>query len=547
MSNTLSTINIYLNWGLVILGVLIIISGAVKTIWEVIGYEKKKKEMKAKGEDISIERDPIFHSHFTLSIILALPLFMIKLLTDSLSQPTFARIIYLLGLAAIFAFLAYFFFKKPDSREPTKNKKVVFGSQSRTLVATVVVSVIISSLFASAIGFWAGQGFPADLSFTSLQGKQRQNQHEQNLNDNFNNPRVATVGQESAVVDAVEKVSPAVVSIIVSKDLPKIERFYSSLSPRDNLFNRFFGDNFFNFQIPQYRENGTEKQEIGGGTGFIVSADGYIVTNKHVVADEEADYTVLMNDENKYDAQVIARDPASDLAVLKIDANDLPVVEFGSSKNLKVGQTVIAIGNALGEFTNTVSAGVISGLSRSIVAGGSSLGSERLNGVIQTDASINPGNSGGPLLNIAGQVIGINTAIASGAQNIGFAIPIDEVKNTIENVQEHGKLIRPWLGVRYIMINDELVKANNLDVDHGALVVRGEQRTDLAVIPGSPADKAGLEENDIILEVNGQKLDEDNTLIQVIGKFSPSDTITLKIMHQGEEKKVKVTLKELKS
>ena len=166
--------------------------------------------------------------------------------------------------------------------------------------------------------------------------------------------------------------------------------------------------------------------------------------------------------------------------------------------------------------------------------------------MIQTDASINPGNSGGPLLNLAGQVIGINTAIVQNAQNIGFAIPINEVKNTIESVKQSGRIIRPWLGIRYVLIDKSIAEANKLSVDYGALIVRGENRTDLAVIPGSPADKAGLVENDIILEVNGKKINENNPLSSVIGKFKVGDEITLKILRKGEEKEVKVKLEEMK-
>ena len=220
-------------------------------------------------------------------------------------------------------------------------------------------------------------------------------------------------------------------------------------------------------------------------------------------------------------------------------------MELGDSNSLKVGQTVIAIGNALGEFRNTVSVGVVSGLSRSITAGGSQFGSEHLSGVIQTDASINPGNSGGPLLNIRGQVIGINTAVAMGAQNIGFAIPINEVKNSIQSVQEHGKIVRPWLGVRYILINKSIVEANKLSVDYGALIVRGKTTTELAVLPGSPADKAGLVENDIILEVDGEKINQDYTLSQAIAKHKVGESVELKVLHKGKEKKIKVKLEEM--
>ncbi len=408
----------------------------------------------------------------------------------------------------------------------------------------LITAIVVSSVCGAGAGFWAGLTARGNAG---LAGGQEQG------NQSVGGEKVVQVDEESAIVTAVEKVSPAVVSIIVSKDLPAVEQYYSGPFGSD-FFRQFFGDDFNDFfGVPRNNQpnqqqpdnNGGQKTEIGGGSGFIISADGYVVTNKHVVADEEADYTVLMNDESKYEAKVLARDPVSDLAILKIEGDNFPTVELGDSANLKAGQTVIAIGNALGEFRNTVSTGVISGLSRSVTAGGAGIGAEELVGVIQTDASINPGNSGGPLLNIAGQVIGINTAMASQAENIGFAIPINDVKDTIANVQQNGRLVRPWLGVRYVMLNSDIAKANNLSVDYGALIVRGEARTDLAVIPGSPADKAGLAENDIILEVNGQKIDEGNTLAKAIGKFKAGDAITLKVLHQGKEKEIKVTLEEM--
>jgi len=367
-------------------------------------------------------------------------------------------------------------------------------------------------------------------------------------NANQNQEQTKVVKEESAVISAVENSSPAVVSIVASKDLPIIERYYQN--PFDNdFFQHFFGNNFgiFNFKTPPEKQNGTQKTkktEISKGTGFIVSNDGYIVTNKHVVAYDDVEYTVLMNNEEKYTAQVMARDPINDLAIIKIDAENLPTIQLGESDNLKVGQTVIAIGNALGEFDNTVSTGVISGLSRSIMASSIGFNSEELIDVIQTDASINPGNSGGPLLNISGQVIGINTAMANGAQNIGFAIPVNEVKKIVDDVKEHGRLITPWLGLRYLMINKTIAEKNNLDLDYGALIVRGEEAGDLAIIPGSPADKADLVENDIILEIEGQKIDGKNPLNKIISQYDPSDKIKMKIMHRGEEKEIEVTLEE---
>ena len=298
--------------------------------------------------------------------------------------------------------------------------------------------------------------------------------------------------------------------------------------------------------VPQYRQNGTQKQEIGGGTGFIVSEKGLILTNKHVVEDEEAEYTVLMNDGNKLSAKVLARDPVNDIAVLKIEGNNLPVVKLGNSDSMKIGQSVIAIGNALGEFRNTVSSGIVSGLQRSITASSGFGQSETLEGVIQTDAAINQGNSGGPLLNLRGEVIGINVAIIQGAQNIGFSLPINLAKKDLEQVEKSGKISYPYLGVRYIPVNPDLAKKNNLSVDYGALVARGETQEDLAVVPGSPADKAGIAENDIILEVNGIKINEKNSLSDLIQKYNAGDTVDLKVLHKGEEKYMKAVLEERK-
>ncbi|MEA3464068.1 MAG: trypsin-like peptidase domain-containing protein [Patescibacteria group bacterium] len=422
----------------------------------------------------------------------------------------------------------------------------------KSFITILIISIIISSVFGGVMGFCAGSLTTGEFNvmywINQMLLSKKTDQQADKLDNIFNSKKVVKVEEESAVIAAVEKVSPAVVSIIVTKALPAIEQYYQSPFGSD-FFREFFGNDFgdfFGFGAPQYRQKGTEKREIGGGTGFIVSQDGYIVTNKHVVYDEEAEYTVLMNDESKHEAKILARDPITDLAVLKIIKGDYPFVELGDSSILKVGQSVIAIGNALGEFRNTVSTGVISGLSRSVIAGGAGIGSEQLIGVIQTDASINPGNSGGPLLNLAGQVIGINTAMAQGAENIGFAIPINEVKDTINNVREHGRIVRPWIGVRYVMINEIIAEKNKLEVDYGALIVRGEDRTDLAVIPGSPADKAGLEENDIILDVNGEKVNDKNPLAKAIVKFKPGDGINLKVLHKGEEKRVKVILKEMK-
>lgn len=406
--------------------------------------------------------------------------------------------------------------------------------QKQLITITVLVSIVVSSVVGFLSGGYAydyvkGRGLlPASISNIVGDGA-----------------AVKVLREESAVIDVVKQTSPAVGNIIVTKDLPKIQS-----SPTDP-FNPFGGDLFdffnpFNRLQPRVQQQPeTEKKEIGGGTGFIVSEDGLVVTNKHVVEDENAEYTFLTNDEKKFPAKVLARHPSDDIAILQIDGKKFPTLELGDSDSIQMGQYVIAIGNALGEFRNTVSTGVVSGLSRSIIAQGALGGSERLNNIIQTDAAINSGNSGGPLLNLEGKVVGINTAVAQGAQNVGFAIPVNTVKKSIKDVQTKGKIVQPYIGVRYIMVNDEIKEKNSLSVNYGALIT-SKSEEELAVIPGGPADKAGIVQNDIILEVNNRKIDKNDTLSSVLSKYNVGDTITLKVLRRGEEKEVKVILEERK-
>ena len=348
------------------------------------------------------------------------------------------------------------------------------------------------------------------------------------------------VDYEQAVVAAAKKASPAVVSIVISKNVPIIEQCPSD--PFGNLppeFQQFFGNDQ---GFTQPCDTGkTQLQEVGGGSGFIISSDGLILTNKHVVSDAKASYTVIANDGKKYDAKVLARDANQDLAVVKIAATGLPTVTLGDSDSLALGQTAIAIGNALGEFSNTVSVGVISGLSRTVTASGPvGNGQETIRGVIQTDAAINPGNSGGPLLNLRGEVVGINTAIASGAQNVGFAIPVNRAKNDITSVKSTGDIQTPYLGVRYLTITPDVASAQKLPVDHGALV-RGSDAGP-GVQPDSPAAKAGVQAEDIILSVNGQALDSGHVLGDVIAQYNVGDTVTLTVNRGGKEITLQVTL-----
>jgi len=340
--------------------------------------------------------------------------------------------------------------------------------------------------------------------------------------------------EKSPIIEVAKKVCPAVITIVISKDLPKVEGFY------------FFPYGGKDFIVPQIENNKKEKTKIGGGSGFVVSQDGYVFTSQHVVADKDADYTIIVEPTKKYPAKVLERDPINDIAILKVDADDLPYLELGDSEEIELGQTVIAVGNPLGEFHDTISSGIVSGMSRSITAfSGANNQASQLRGLIQTDAAINPGNSGGPLVDIEGKVIGINTAMVMGAQNIGFAIPINYAKKDFEEVLKFGKIKRPFLGVRYIILNKEIAQAHKLPVDWGALVVR-EALGEKAIIKDSSADKAGLREYDIILEVNEEKITEKNPLANILQKFAIEEEVILKILRDKKEIKTKVKLDEKK-
>lgn len=335
---------------------------------------------------------------------------------------------------------------------------------------------------------------------------------------------------EEQVINTVQKTLPAVVSIIVAKNLEALERQgFPFFGMPEELFEE--SEEEILDHLPKTEEG---KIRIGGGSGFIVESNGLILTNKHVVLDKDAEYTVVTPDDKKYPARVVARDPINDVAILKIEAvEDLPTLPLSDSQKIILGQTVIAIGNALGEFKNTVSVGIVSGLSRLITAVTDMQGhTERLRGLIQTDAAINPGNSGGPLVNLKGEVIGINSAVVFGAQNIGFAIPINKAKEDLTDVRKYGHIRKPFLGVRYMPLNKLLQRKFNLAVDHGCLVLR--EKAGKGVIKGSAADLAGLREADIILEANGLKLDEKTALEDILDKLQIGDEIKMRVWRKGE-------------
>lgn len=349
------------------------------------------------------------------------------------------------------------------------------------------------------------------------------------------------VTQENLIVKIVNRVSPAVVSVVATKDLPVIERYYINPFKNDDAFKNLPKGFLPDIKIPQYRQKGTEKRQVSSGTGFFVSSDGLILTNKHVVADTAAEYSIMMNDGRKLEAKVLARDPFQDIAILKVKGEKFHFIPLGDSKGVKVGQTVIAIGNTLGEFQNTVSRGIVSGLNRKVTALGGISGPEQLQELIQTDASINPGNSGGPLLNLNGRVIGINTAMARAAENVGFALPINIAKRDIADAKEFGAVKYPFLGINYLVVNQNVKKQRGLIVDYGLLLVKGT-KGEQAVVKGSPAEKAGLKEGDILLEINGRKLKGSNSLAYLLSKLRVGDKVKLKVLHKSKELEIEAVL-----
>lgn len=287
---------------------------------------------------------------------------------------------------------------------------------------------------------------------------------------------------------------------------------------------------------------GQTSTSTAAGTGMIVTKDGYVLTNKHVIEGANSIQIVLDDGTTYSDIAIVGQDPSNDVAFLKIkNASDLPTVELGDSKTITAGQQVIAIGNALGQFQNTITSGIISGTGRAITATSSDYSSsENLTDLIQTDAAINAGNSGGPLVNAAGQVIGINTATSSEADGIGFAIPISSVKGMLKNIINNNSSDRAYLGVYYISITPDVAKAYDLPVSSGAYVYSPSQYS--SVVVNGPAAKAGLKEKDIITKINGIAVGKSGSVSTLIGEYAPGDTVQLTVIRDGKERAVNVTL-----
>jgi S1-C subfamily serine protease len=329
--------------------------------------------------------------------------------------------------------------------------------------------------------------------------------------------------EQNATIRAIAKVQPAVVNIIVYDE-----------------------EEFFSIDI----ESGIQKTETkkilkGRGTGFIINSDGYIITNKHVVETENdaGDYRIIMNSGKQYYAQLIAKDPLNDLAVLKIFDENLPFVELGDSNSLQTGSTVIAIGNALGLYQNTATKGIVSGLGRNILASEKASGQiESLDNIIQTDAGINRGNSGGPLIDLNGRVVGINVAVDETGSAIGFAIPVNDARVVINSVIENGRIIRPRLGLRYIMLSPEIAIDNKLNRTSGAWITVGGAVKDSAITKDGPASRAGLLPGDVVFEINAIKVEDKDTLLSIVQRYKPGDKIGMKVL-RGE--KILILIAEL--
>ena len=319
---------------------------------------------------------------------------------------------------------------------------------------------------------------------------------------------------QEATIRAINKIIPAVVSIIVYDQ----ETIY--------ILDLITGK----------QSEQTSKVEKGHGTGFLISADGLILTNKHIAnAGKEgtAEYRIILNSGKQYYAQLIGKDPLNDFAILKIFDKNLPYVNLGDSDKLQLGSTVMAIGNTLGRYQNSVTKGIVSGIGRSLIASDQVGNAEALDNVLQTDAGINQGNSGGPLIDLLGNVVGINVAIDQGGSSIGFAIPINDARPVIKSVKEVGRIVRPRLGVRYIMLTPQIAQDNKLSQNSGAWIKKSQDGTP-AILPGSPAEKGGVSEGDIIIEINAIKIENKNTLISVINKYKPGNRIGLRIVRDGK-------------
>ncbi len=391
------------------------------------------------------------------------------------------------------------------------------GIHQTILIIAVTVAAVIGSVFGGISAILMTGAIKTSDVFSRFSDGKNATVLDKNI--------IELIEEESATISVVDQVAPSVVSVVIKL-------------PRRMLEESGIGFDYFDYRFveptPLSEEEKNELVEVGGGTGFFMSADGYIVTNRHVVSDAGATYTIVTNDGAELPATVVATDAFLDIAVLDISGDGYPVATLGDSDRIRIGQTVIAIGNTLSEYRNTVTKGVVSGINRRVLAGDDFGTDEVIERAIQTDAAINPGNSGGPLINLLGEVIGINTAVSFEGQSIGFALPINDVKKIVDDIEQYGRIVRPWLGVRYIPVTEEIAQAEGLLYDFGVYLVGGDTEIEPAIVLGSPAEAAGLQAKDVILSVNGTELKEDHSLGAMVSTFEPGQVVLLKVA-RGEQ------------
>jgi serine protease Do len=391
--------------------------------------------------------------------------------------------------------------------QPVRTRRAGTGGS----LAPLLLISLLSAVLASGATVWGLNAFGAFDRATPAASAPVGSQASQNGATTPPGSSSVTIDEQSAITAAAEHVSPAVVTISTGNAE---------------------GANPLN--VPS-----------GVGSGIIYDGAGWILTNRHVVCGSTSVSVELQNGA-KYTGKVYGLDTLTDLAIVKISGTNLPSATLGDSSSLKPGQLAIAIGSPLGQFTNSVTSGVVSALARDISVNDEcstgSGGQRFLRNLIQTDAAINPGNSGGALLNSGGQVIGVNTAVAGNAQGIGFAIPINVAKPIMRQAVAGEKLTRPWIGIYYEPITAEVKKTDNLPIDYGAWIHRAENQSGPSIVANSPADKAGLRENDIITAVNGQRVDAGHTLDDILTQFKPGDQITVSVLRNGDTMDVRVTL-----
>ena len=377
---------------------------------------------------------------------------------------------------------------EPSAKPATKKTQAAARSSDQPLR---IIALGMFCFVLSFLGAWAALSSGLVRSNTSITEKR------------------SVVSQEGEVVaDVAERVSPSVVSILTESQASLGFSSYTRQS---------------------------------AGTGIIISDSGYILTNKHVV-EGASKVDIVLADGTSYDGvDVVGTDPVNDIAFLKIrNVQNLKVAVIGDSSKVEVGEKVVAIGNALGQYQTSVTSGIISGLGRPLVAGDEASGqTEQLRNLLQTDAAINPGNFGGPLVNLSGEIVGINTAIDQDAQGIGFAIPINDAKGLIKSVTTTGKLSRAFLGVSHVSVTADIAKRYDLGVDYGAYVVN---ETGEAITVGCPAARAGIREGDVIVKLNNKKIDANNPLLSAISMHVPGDTVSITYLREGKEKTVSAVL-----